>query len=220
MIDLILYDAKWRLRFVYAVRGCVYFFIVSLMLLGFTVSLDQLRTYATGRYNEYIAVYGEVKLEEIKALKKELLKIPDWLMDDFISIGGKVVLSSTPMRDVKKQDKHNDDRYLTLGFFRVNGDTSVEIWVHCSAQAIEGALLHEFGHYLDRARGCVSDSDDFMSVFETEKNRFLEIEKNEYHISSTGEFFAECFELYLNNPRRLRKQCPQAFVFMDSLVSA
>jgi len=219
MVDLILYDVTWRKRFVYVIRACVYIVIISLVLLGFAVNLEQNKKYTTGIYNEYISVYGEVGHNEIKALKKELTKVPDWLLEEFVNEECRILVSSTPLRDIKERYYgQNDYKNQTIGLHAVRNGT-VEIWVYGSPQAIEAATLHEFGHYLDRISSYSSKTDAFLQIYEQEKYNFIEVCEGEYYISSASEYFAECFRWYLNNPRSLKKNCLQTLYYLDNLIS-
>jgi len=218
MMDLILHDVKWRMRFISTVRGCVYVFLISLVLLVLRTEWERNRVYTTGSYNEYISVYGEAKRDDIKALKKELSKIPDWLIEEYIANGGVVYLTSRPIENMQENyGEENDDSYKLIGLHTVRNGV-VKIWIYNSPQAIKGATLHEFGHYLDRYYGFISQSDVFFFIYEHENDIFLEIGGGEYHTSTLLEYFAECFEWYINNPRSLKRNCPQTYKFLGSII--
>ena len=221
MRDLILYDVRWRMRFISAIRGCVYTFFISLVLFGFFITQEQNRVYTTESYNELIFIYGEAKKNDIRALQKELSKAPEWLIEDFISNNGRIYLTSIPIG--KLQENYiveNDDDYAnTIGLF-VKRKGTLKTWIYNSPLTIEKAALHELGHYLDWHFGHSSKSSSFLMIFEQEKLAFLEIDDNTYHISTAAEYFAACFKWYLNNPRLLKRKCPQTHSFFGDIVTS
>lgn len=220
MIDLILYDVAWRHRFISVVRCCVYTFLVSLFIMGFMVEREQNRTYTTGSYNDYISVYGEVGRNDINALKKELSKIPDWLMDEYVNDGGRVYLTSIPIREIQENyNEEYDGSYTVIGLHTV-GNGIVKTWVYSTPQSIAAASLHEFGHYYDWYSDSISETEAFLAIYEHEKHSFFEIDGGKYHISTAQEYFASCFHWYLNSPRCLKRQCRQTYDFFSELFTS
>jgi len=192
--------------------------MLSLILLGVTVGREQNKTYTTGAYDGYISVYGEVSHDDMRSLKRELAKVPDWLLEEYVNEKGRLFVSSVPLRDIQERYYgHVDEKNQAIGFFAVRNGIA-EIWIHSSLSSIKASTIHEFGHYLDRYCSYISETDAFLIIFEVEKNLFFEVDKSAYHISTAPEYFAESFEWYLNNPRSLRKHCPQTYSFLDGLL--
>lgn len=67
-----------------------------------------------------------------------------------------------------------------------------EIVIDCDY--IKYATLHEFGHYVDTKCGYLSETDDFIQIYNQEMCLV-----SEYCQSDSGEFFAETFKMYLHD---------------------
>ena len=80
----------------------------------------------------------------------------------------------------------------------INGIFSYErkmIFLYGTESALESAMLHEFGHYLDWKCGFPSRTDTFKELYEKEN---ILMETNP-HINDPTEFFAEVFQEWLRH---------------------
>ena len=81
-------------------------------------------------------------------------------------------------------------------------------------------FIHEFGHFEDWENGCVSDSSDFLKLFNKNKNYVPGDTFNDtnYHLSSNKEFFACCYKDYFLYGDKLAKEAPAIYGYMKEIV--
>lgn len=80
-----------------------------------------------------------------------------------------------------------------------------------------GAMNHEMGHYFDYSLGTVSDSPNFLDIYQSEAAVF-DGGKNDYASSDSGEFFAEAFREYIECAGYLKRTCPRTYDYIDGLM--
>lgn len=169
-----------------------------------------INTAVTGRYDSLISVYGVAYQKDVRALKEQISMLPEWVMNAYQKEGNRVYLSGVPLDRIAQNEEENK---ITLGLHQRRNNGS-KIWVLNTAQGIEKAPLHEFGHFIDHYFWKTSDRADFQECYEHEKDIFFGLDGNEHHISNPAEFFAESVSWYIKNPEMLQEFCPQTYDYI------
>lgn len=73
------------------------------------------------------------------------------------------------------------------------------------------SLLHEIGHYVDFKCNRISDTDNFIKIYNQEKYNTYE---NEYNISSNREYFAESFKNYILYENKVKHKTPKTYEYI------
>lgn len=84
---------------------------------------------------------------------------------------------------------------------------------------ISTVLYHEIGHAIDYiyGSGCfISDGTAFKEIYEEEKNILFSI--GSVDASSPKEYFAECFNLYMQDIDRLKLNAPKTLEYIKSII--
>ena len=84
---------------------------------------------------------------------------------------------------------------------------------------ISTVLYHEIGHAIDYiyGSGCfISDGATFKEIYEEEKNILFSI--GSVDASSPKEYFAECFNLYMQDIDRLKLNAPKTLEYIKSII--
>ena len=85
---------------------------------------------------------------------------------------------------------------------------------------VERTTFHEFGHILDDelAVTFISRSDEFISIYNEEKENFKADNNVEYFISTPLEYFASAFSEYMIRPERLKYNTPKTYEFIEQCL--
>ena len=81
---------------------------------------------------------------------------------------------------------------------------------------------HEMGHYVDWKLSFIYDckasaTSEFLAVYDTEADSF-NLSNASYARSSSGEYFAQSFAMYILNPEELAEVCPDTFLFLKQCM--
>ena len=84
-------------------------------------------------------------------------------------------------------------------------------------------LYHELGHFLSILKGrggkYIDKSSEFISIFNAEKSAYRGNNKA-YVTQDTGEYFAESFCDYTENPSVLKQQRPKTYNYINNMVNS
>lgn len=83
-------------------------------------------------------------------------------------------------------------------------------------------LLHEMGHFLSVVKGhnrYIDQDAEFKNIYQDEKNDYIGNNKA-YVISDSGEYFAESFCDYTENPSELKIHRPRTYDFINKAVNS
>ena len=84
----------------------------------------------------------------------------------------------------------------------------------------EPAIVHEVGHAIDYSYGFTSDSQAFNDIFAVEHNNVSSFWKTHHSNTDTVvEYFAEAFQIYVQQPENLQTYCPQPYEYIQKSVS-
>lgn len=94
------------------------------------------------------------------------------------------------------------------------------IYIEDRESAIRRATGHEFGHYVDVAYGWASLSDEWVAIYEEEKDQLNEIGGvgDGHTTSSATEYFAEVFQQVINYPDSCKESAPQSYEYIMGLL--
>ena len=94
------------------------------------------------------------------------------------------------------------------------------IWIESTNNALANSTCHEFGHFVDYMSGMTSSSDDFNTIYLSERTIFNDStrESNEYAVSSSSEYFASVFSEYCINQDWGSSCAYQSFSWINSIV--
>ena len=85
--------------------------------------------------------------------------------------------------------------------------------IYTSLQGGRNVFIHEMGHMYDYYRGLPSRGSRFNSIYQAERHIF-----SNYYGSSSNEFFAESFRMYITEPSNLARKAPKTYAYMKELV--
>lgn len=84
---------------------------------------------------------------------------------------------------------------------------------------VERTTFHECGHILDDELvigfSGVSDTEEFIEIYNAEKDKFVADNNVSYYISTPAEYFASAFAEYMLNPTRLKENTPRTYAFIE-----
>lgn len=84
----------------------------------------------------------------------------------------------------------------------------------------ESAIVHEVGHAIDYSYGFTSNSQTFNDIFVIEHNNVSSFWKTHHNNTDTAvEYFAEAFQIYVQQPENLQTYCPQTYEYIQNIVS-
>lgn len=122
------------------------------------------------------------------------------------------------------------DAFVNLGFeLKINSaltTTGVFSTQNHNIQLKRGQsayLLHELGHFVSALKGRsgkkIDQSAEFTSIYNAEKSAYVGNNKA-YVTQSAGEYFAESFRDYTENPSALKSQRPKTYSYISQMVSS
>lgn len=137
--------------------------------------------------------------------------IPKNLLDGFLDNGWTFYVT----------DKNIAYDILGGQFNSVKGVTDFdnhEIYIEQRDAAIETAVVHEFGHYLDYINGDQSQTAEFADIFNTESNSFVSTFDVDFYYD-VSEFFADGVYRYYDGEREVLGQaCPRLTAYIENVV--
>lgn len=155
---------------------------------------------------------GEISNESIEIAQKYYFKIPENFRNKFKENGWKIIISNEDLNEKYYESiipiaglTIYDDKIIYLGNYGIH---------------LSEAVIHEFGHYFDFINGRISNSEEFLNLFDKEKNNlyFLNNTLKNNAKKQSSEFFAECFQQYFNRPELLKNACPDTYQFLMNLL--
>lgn len=179
----------------------VLFVIISLIISN-TIVLAQ---------TEIAQEEGNVDSRFINDANKLIETIPENILKEFEEEGWEFFVTDTNLAD----------RFYKGVFPSVQGVTDYDnhkIYVEDRDAAIQGATIHEFGHFVDNSRGTITSTVEFRNIFNSEADDFKNTFNVNYHFDIV-EFFAEGFSIYVNGDKEaLKKSCPELFQTLETTV--
>lgn len=110
---------------------------------------------------------------------------------------------------------------IVPGYKQVIGATFWEnpprICLSNTVNHVHNGIYHEMGHLIDYANGWASSSDEFVNIYNAEKDSFIDMGRgiNDGHsTSSSNEFFAAVSRQAILYRENIEKCAPQAYAFV------
>ena len=100
--------------------------------------------------------------------------------------------------------------YHGVTFINTHGQSK---HIYTSVKGGRNVFIHEIGHVYDYYRALCSRGSRFTAIYEAEKGIFTGL-----YASSSNEFFAEAFRMYITEPSNLAKRAPQTYNYMKDLI--
>lgn len=155
---------------------------------------------------------GNVSQDSVDRANKLLNVMPERLLEGFVDRGWRFYVT----------DKNIAYDILGGEFNSVKGVTDFdnhEIFIEQREAAVETAVVHEFGHYLDYINGNQSQTAEFSDIFSAESNAFVKTFNVDFYYD-IGEFFADGVYRYYDGEREtLNNACPRLTAFIDNVVA-
>lgn len=82
----------------------------------------------------------------------------------------------------------------------------------------DACVYHELGHFLFFCAGNLDINSEGKKIYKAEKGLMTAYNKN-YVCSNSGEYFAEAYKNYIENPTALRKERPQTYNYVRTALS-
>lgn len=149
---------------------------------------------------------GNVNDSWVTAINNQLDMIPTSLIQQFQNDGWHIYCTDTNI----------DAVYYNSQYGAVMGTTNYyehRILIEDRQNAVTEAVIHEIGHWYDWHLGTVTDSDEFIKIYNTETNAF----KNTFSVHfyyDQKELFAEAFWKYITDNQTLKNGCPMLYEFI------
>lgn len=153
---------------------------------------------------------GKVSNELMDLAQTKLALLPSNVKDAFLNDGWDIILTDMDLNLTFYNGKYTE----------VLGNTIYGegiIYIKSDEQAVNQAILHEIGHWLDFHLGYVTDSDEFRTIFEKEANSYIQNYQTTC-VRNPKELFAETFWQYVENPQKLEILNPKLYWFMKDTV--
>lgn len=155
---------------------------------------------------------GNVSQDSVDRANELLNAMPERLLEGFVDRGWRFYVT----------DKNIAYDILGGEFNSVKGVTDFdnhEIFIEQREAAVETAVVHEFGHYLDCINGYQSNTVEFADIFNSESNSFVQTFNVDFHYD-VGEFFADgVYRYYDGEQKTLAQTCPRLAAFIENIVS-
>ena len=74
-------------------------------------------------------------------------------------------------------------------------------------------IYHELGHFVGFMAGNVDRNNEFLAIYNGEKDNYTKLNKP-YVCQNSSEFFAECYGLYITDPAYLKKNLPYSYNYI------
>ena len=77
------------------------------------------------------------------------------------------------------------------------------------------SFVHEIGHVISFEYGSIHGSKEWEKIYENCVGKF---DTDDYNLSNEAEFFAACFDLYYNEPEKLKEESENAFNYINKIM--
>lgn len=162
-------------------------------------------------------------------VKRAVLKFPAEVIKGFAESGWKIAVVSEI--DLTGTEFEGVDFPLTVGLTDYDKKTiQVSPCDSDLSNYVYIRVLHEMSHFADSYYGDVSDTEEWMKLYEDNKDSYMEFEFNgisktaenasdlEYATSNRWEFFACTMKDYLNQPEYVKQNYPDVYNYFNDLV--
>ena len=165
----------------------------------------------------FVTINGDVTSSEYETFSYYLEMLneayPD-IITTFEENGWELVLTTADLNDLLYGGQTSGVVGCTVWSTSSDGTSSGTIYVN-SSEDYSYCVIHEFGHYLDVASGLPSNTDDFLTLYESESASLTE-----YGQTDVMEFFAEVFMYSILQPETTAESVPDSYEFVTEIAKA
>lgn len=154
---------------------------------------------------------GQVSDELMELASEKLALLPKNIEEAFFNDGWEIYLT-----DMDLNLTFYNGKYASVLGNTIYGEGI--IYIENNKEAVQQALLHEVGHWLDFHLGYLSDKEEFQTIFKNEAACYMQ-DYQTTCVRNSKELFAESFWQYLENPQKLELLNPELYWFMKNTIS-
>lgn len=155
-------------------------------------------------FNDIIHAEGTVPVSRLNALNNKLSIIPNGLINSFKNNGWKIIMTN---RDIG-QCLFGGAR----GICAATTTTTNTMYFANTDHAVDVAVIHEFGHYMDFVITGTSSREDFYNIYMSEKAALKSaFGFNRSDMGNTKEYYASCLDAYYMNAGKMQQIAPQSY---------
>ena len=129
------------------------------------------------------------------------------------------IRSAAPKANAKLLQRFEDEGYkfvvdTKLGYTGLFSSRNKQITMRYQSNIV----YHELGHYLAYTTGKTDLSDEFIKIYNKEKNKF-DGDIKDYITSNSREYFAESYRDYVTRKTTLKKKRPQTYKYIEKVLN-
>lgn len=168
---------------------------------------------STKTYPSFVEVIG-VSDDYVDKVLSNYYCIPEVARNKFENFGG--VLSITNENLGEKFFNDSSKRIVAVTSYKGSSkECSINIGTRDST-----AVLHEMGHFIDYVSGYLSNTEEYKSIWGSEVEAFKSFHYTaEENTNTANEYFAESFQVYVESPSELQKNCPQSYDYIVNTLN-
>ena len=179
--------------------------------------------------NIQLVVDEHVTQTEIEEVREAFDALPSFIITRFVEEDWKVVVLS--QETVAEEDLEPFNNNKTAGTINFTKKTITLRSFAPLEGAVKNVMLHELGHFVDWMSNNLSDTDDFVKLYEQFKDGKyvtfnydgITVDDNTredilYATSSTKEFFAEGIKDYFIHKEWLMDNYPDVYIFYNTYI--
>ena len=138
---------------------------------------------------------------------------PTFVLQAIENKGFDIVLTGNNIRELVRAETGWDAGWNYSGVTFPNYNGYVRIW--SSLKGDSNILVHEIAHAYDYAVGRPSRSDEFKALYGSEVSKLFP--EGGLYASSSEEYYAESFRMYLNERSKVKSKAPQTAAYFKGV---
>lgn len=161
---------------------------------------------------------GNVSSDKLSLADSELNLVPSNIVNAAIANGWKFYVTS---KDIASNYYNGDASQYWGKIVALTRWGEKEVFIYQNNIKTSGrSVLHEMGHVLDCMSGTATNSEEFDSIYNAEKGKYVGYtgDTNPDRIVNKKEYFASSFMQYILNNAGIRANAPQTYNFIKSLI--
>lgn len=164
-------------------------------------------------YPSFVEVIG-VSDDYVDKVLSNYYRIPEVARNKFEDFGG--VLSITNENLGEKFFNDSSKHIVAVTSYK---GSSKECSINIGTKDAT-AVLHEMGHFVDYVSEYLSNTEEYKSIWGSEVEAFKSFHYTaDENINTANEYFAESFQVYVESPSELQKNCPQSYDYIVNTLN-
>ncbi len=160
-----------------------------------------------------ISKEGNVQDKYVSLAQSYFSKIPQNVINYLETNGVQILITDTNLAE-----RFFTGQYSSVMGCTVYGDKT--IYIEDRNSAIKSSIIHETGHMIDCLYGWASSSAEFIDCYNSEKDSFVEVGKQDNNsTSSTSEFFAEVWNQSILYPESCKESAPRSYEYVMNIMN-